>query len=192
VFQPSFLRSRGRSSVLAGGGAPWSAGEFDYSRALGGSRVESGRRLTAINIIVALPSWPNPGFVRPRPFGNGLRKARSQESLVELLVGDGFPGAESAASRVSERGKRMRGPSIGSIDTLTLDEALSYMDLAEGDELVAAFELAHDRNVLDGGTAEPDDTEVHHALFMLRRARGLAAPSFDSMRIQLRRLSPAA
>jgi hypothetical protein len=33
----------------------------------------------------------------------------------------------------------------------------------------------------------PDDAEVHHAMFLLRRARGLDAPSFDSMRVQLRR-----
>jgi len=86
----------------------------------------------------------------------------------------------------------MKGPVISSVETLTLDEALSYLDLAMGDELAAAYELARDRNLLDGGTAEPDETEVHHALFMLRRARGLAAPSFDSMRVQLRRLQPAA
>jgi hypothetical protein len=29
--------------------------------------------------------------------------------------------------------------------------------------------------------------EIHHALFLLRRARGLDAPSFDLMRVQLRR-----
>ncbi len=86
----------------------------------------------------------------------------------------------------------MKGPAISSVETLTLEEALSYMDIALGDELAAAFELARDRNLLDGGTTEPDETEVHHALFMLRRARGLAAPSFDSMRVQLRRLLPAA
>lgn len=86
----------------------------------------------------------------------------------------------------------MKGPAISSVETLTLEEALAYLDLTEGDELSAAFELAKDRNLLDGGTTEPDETEVHHALFMLRRARGLAAPSFDSMRIQLRRLLPAA
>jgi hypothetical protein len=73
---------------------------------------------------------------------------------------------------------------------VTLEEALAYLDSAEGDELSAAFSLAQDRNRLDGGPdddpSEPDEAEVHHALFLLRRARGLSAPSFDLMRVQLR------
>jgi hypothetical protein len=66
-----------------------------------------------------------------------------------------------------------------------------YLDSAEGDELSAAFALAKDRNLLDGDMGDPDETEVHHALFLLRRARGLSAPSFDLMRVQLRRLVAA-
>ena len=81
--------------------------------------------------------------------------------------------------------------SIASLETVSLDEALSYLDSAEGDELFAAYSLAKDRNLLAGSKADPDDAEVHHALFLLRRARGLAAPSFDLMRIQLRRLVAA-
>jgi hypothetical protein len=83
-------------------------------------------------------------------------------------------------------------PIISSLEALTLEEALAYLDSAEGDELSAAYSLAKDRNQLDGGKNEPDEAEVHHALFMLRRARGLEAPSFDLMRIQLRRLVAAA
>jgi hypothetical protein len=82
-------------------------------------------------------------------------------------------------------------PTITSLDSVTLEEALAYLDSAEGDELSAAFTLAKDRSVLDGGTGEPDEAEVHHALFLLRRARGLDAPSFDLMRVQLRRLVAA-
>jgi hypothetical protein len=74
---------------------------------------------------------------------------------------------------------------------LSLEEALAYLDLAEGDELSAAFSLAEDRNHLAGETSEPDEAEVHHALFLLRRARGLDAPSFDLMRVQLRKLVAA-
>lgn len=81
---------------------------------------------------------------------------------------------------------------IASLETVSLEEALAYLDSAEGDELKAAYALAKDRNLLDsGGSAEPDDAEVHHALFLLRRARGLNAPSFDLMRVQLRRRAAA-
>jgi len=82
-------------------------------------------------------------------------------------------------------------PIITSLESLTLGEALAYLDSAEGDELSAAYSLAKDRNLLDGDTNEPDEAEVHHALFLLRRARGLDAPSFDLMRVQLRRLIAA-
>lgn len=76
---------------------------------------------------------------------------------------------------------------IASLENVSLEEALSYLDGANGDEIVAAFELARHRNSLEGSDdGEPDDAEVHHALFLLRRARGLAAPSFDLMRVQLR------
>ena len=76
--------------------------------------------------------------------------------------------------------------SIATLESVSLEEALSYLDSAEGDELAAAYALAKDRNLLDGANKEPDDAEVHHALFLLRRARGLSAPSFDLMRVQLR------
>ena len=82
-------------------------------------------------------------------------------------------------------------PIITSLESLTLEEALAYLDSAEGDELSAACSLASDRNLLDGDRDEPDEAEVHHALFLLRRARGLNAPSFDLMRVQLRRLIAA-
>ena len=75
---------------------------------------------------------------------------------------------------------------IESLESVSLEQALTYLDTAEGDELEAAFALARDRNFLDGSTDEPDEAEVHHALFLLRRARGLTAPSFDLLRVQLR------
>lgn len=83
---------------------------------------------------------------------------------------------------------------IESLETVSLEEALGYLDSAEGDELAAATALAKDRNLLDGSggpDAQPDDAEVHHALFLLRRARGLTAPSFDLMRVQLRQRDAA-
>jgi hypothetical protein len=80
----------------------------------------------------------------------------------------------------------MRPPTIRSLNTVTTEEALGYLQATHGDELQAAQRLARDRNELDGSEAEPDETEIHHSLFLLRRARGLTAPSFDLMRFQLR------
>jgi len=85
-----------------------------------------------------------------------------------------------------------RKPSIRSLETVSLDEAMAYLDHANGDELSAAYALAWDRNRLDGSHAPPDDAEVHHALFLLGRARGRHPPSFDEMRVELRRRRAAA
>jgi len=79
---------------------------------------------------------------------------------------------------------------IRSLDSVSRDEARAYLDASEN-ELAAAVRLAADRNELDGSTQAPDDAEVHHALFLLRRALGLEPPSFDAMRIELRRLLAA-
>lgn len=80
---------------------------------------------------------------------------------------------------------------IDSLENVSLEEALAYLDTAEGDELAAATALAQDRNLLAGSETGPDEAEVHHALFLLRRARGLTAPSFDLMRVQLRQRDAA-
>ncbi len=74
---------------------------------------------------------------------------------------------------------------------MSLEEAMAYLDYARGDELSAAHALAWDRNRLDGSIAPPDDAEVHHALFLLSRARGLPPTSFDEMRVELRRRTAA-
>jgi hypothetical protein len=80
-----------------------------------------------------------------------------------------------------------RKPSIKSLETVSLEEATAYLEHCGGDELGAAYALACDRNRLDGSIAPPDDAEVHHALFLLCRARGKRASSFDEMRVALRR-----
>ncbi len=80
-----------------------------------------------------------------------------------------------------------RKPSIKSLETVSLEEAVAYLEHAAGDELNAAYALAWDRNRLDGSIKPPDEAEVHHALFLLCRARGLHPPSFDEMRVELRR-----
>ena len=76
---------------------------------------------------------------------------------------------------------------VSNLSTVTHEEARTYLSQAFGDELAAAFTLACDRNRLDGSSALPDETEVHHALFLLRRATGGEAPSFDALRVDLRR-----
>jgi hypothetical protein len=80
-----------------------------------------------------------------------------------------------------------RKPSITSLETVSAEEAAAYLEHTKGDELSAAYALACDRNRLDGSIAPPDEAEVHHALFLLCRARGKRAPSFDEMRVELRR-----
>ncbi len=88
----------------------------------------------------------------------------------------------------------MKALTVASIASLSELEARHYLRAAHGDELAAAVALAEDRNVLDGSVEEPDDTEVHHALYLLRRTLGLDMPSFDWMRVELRkrkRVAPA-
>ena len=81
---------------------------------------------------------------------------------------------------------------IASLHTVSPVEATSYLEAAEGDELGAAVLLATDRNALDGSPGRPDEAEVHHALLLLRRALGVEqAPSFDSLRIQLKKRKAA-
>ena len=118
--------------------------------------------------------------------------AHAYEGEAKATVGDGCPGDAhlNRLNDVSQREKQMT-PIIASLESVTLEEALAYLESAEGDELVAAYSLAKDRNTLEGNNTDPDDAEVHHALFLLRRARGLNAPSFDLMRVQLRRLVAA-
>lgn len=120
------------------------------------------------------------------------RDERWKQEETKATVGDGCPGDAhlNRLNVISQREKQMT-PIIASLDSVTLEEALAYLESAEGDELVAAYSLAKDRNVLEGNDTDPDDAEVHHALFLLRRARGLNAPSFDLMRVQLRRLVAA-
>lgn len=93
------------------------------------------------------------------------------------------------ASRESKQ-PRMRPP-IASLDSLSETEARSYLEFAAGDEVLAALELAIERNRLDGSSATPDEMDVHHALFMIRRVFGRGAPSFDTLRVALRRLLAA-
>jgi hypothetical protein len=86
---------------------------------------------------------------------------------------------------------------LSDLKHLTSEQARAYLKAAKNDELVAAIALAHDRNVLDSSlngrlARHADEMEVHHALFLLRRALGLPAPSFDALRVALRQKQRAA
>ena len=80
----------------------------------------------------------------------------------------------------------MQRPMLSDLKSFTPQQARAYLNAARNDEIAAAIALASDRNALDGSPSTPDDAEVHHALFLLRRALGLPAPSFDSLRAALR------
>lgn len=80
----------------------------------------------------------------------------------------------------------MKRPIVSSLGNLTPEQASAYLRISRGDELQAAVALAVDRNLLEGVAKHPDATEVHHALFLLRHARGLNAPSYDDTRVELR------
>jgi hypothetical protein len=114
------------------------------------------------------------------PLFRGTRRAaaHAQAALPQPDSGEGA-------------GCMKRKPSVRSLQTVSLEEANAYLEHAGGDELDAAHHLAWDRNRLDGTHAPPDDAEVHHALFLLCRARGKHAPSFDEMRVELRRRAAA-
>lgn len=86
----------------------------------------------------------------------------------------------------------MKRPIVSSLGDITLEQAGVYMRLSRNDEVAAAMALALDRNLLEGLDKLPDATEVHHALFLLRRARGMEAPSFDDLRVSLRTKGMAA
>jgi hypothetical protein len=116
------------------------------------------------------------------PFVRRTRRARGTEARN---------GAMLPSHGGSEGNDMAKKPSIKSLETVTGEEAQAYLDYARGDELNAAYALACDRNRLDGSIAPPDDAEVHHALFLLCRARGKNPPSFDQMRYELRRRAAA-
>jgi hypothetical protein len=110
-----------------------------------------------------------------------------------LKIGRRVLGFTTTVQQRSSQGAgcMKRKPTIKSLQTVSLDEALAYLDHANGDELDAAYALASDRNRLDGSAFPPDDAEIHHACFLLCRARGLLPPSFDAMRVELRRRAAA-
>jgi len=125
------------------------------------------------------------------PLTRRMRRAFGVSLRGPIGASDGIEKMEPRSSGSEGAGCMKRKPSIRSLDTVLLDEAVAYLDHANGDELSAAYALAWDRNRMDGSSAPPDDAEVHHALFLLYRTRGKHAPSFDEMRVELRRRAAA-
>ena len=99
---------------------------------------------------------------------------------------DAIPEAASSETRLVRQGPRVR-----SLQTVTLPEAELYLQASRDDELAAALAIARDRAELAGSPTDPDEVEVHHSLFLLRRALGLAAPSFDTLHVRLRQREAA-
>jgi hypothetical protein len=116
-----------------------------------------------------------------------MRRARRAVSRSHTAT----DGAPSQASGGQRSGCMKKKPSIESLETVSIEEAAAYLEASGGDELSAARVLACDRNRMDGSNAAPDDAEVHHAFFLLCRARGKHPPSFDDMRFELRRRAAA-
>ena len=184
--------------------------EFQVRRDVVGARREGRRSLSAYNaqarglrdLVGSRRSrssngvWAWAAGTRGAPRSGLLQNPAGDFSagVALALVYPLFRWSRTAGARTllsqSERkpGASMkRKPSIRSLETVSLEEANAYLEYARGDELTAAYELALDRARLDGSHAAPDDAEVHHALFLLCRARGKNPPSFDGMRVELRR-----
>ena len=175
--------------------------EFQVRRDVVGSRREGRRSLSAYNAqargLRDLVESDRSGPLESRP--RRLRSSEGREAdynagvalalVYPLMRRAKLIGARSRGPQpgVNEGASMKRKPSIKSLENVSLDEAVAYLDHSSGDELDAAYALAVDRARLDGSHGAPDDYEVHHALFLLCRARGKHPPSFDEMRVELRR-----
>lgn len=139
---------------------------------------------TAVFALLTIASLPVIDEVSAVRFGLRPKRELFDSSRVQ-------PEADTKTSSAvlirEAEDRRIDTPMIASLSTVSTAEAHAYLQAASGDEIAAAYELARHRNMLDGAKNPPDDTEVHHALFLLRRAQGLAAPSYDEMRVELRR-----
>jgi hypothetical protein len=176
-------RREGRRSHSAYGsharGIRWVVGSDRVVRVRTGSERGAGQRAHATVDERDGGAWSaGIALALVYPF---MRRAQSQRSRVT--------DTDSAAMgpRADEGTDMRKKPSIQSLETVSFEEAEAYLDHFHGDELDAAYTLACDRNRLDGSIAKPDDAEVHHALFLLCRAHGKNPPSFDQMRVDLRR-----
>jgi hypothetical protein len=177
--------------------------ESQVRRDVVGSRREGRRSLSAYNAQarglrdLVGSDRGGPPAPRPRRVRAGRIARESGDFSAGVALALVYPlvwrarlveaGSLAPQSTGNEGEGMKRKPSIRSLENVSLDEAVAYLDHSSGDELNAAYALAVDRARLDGSHGAPDDVEVHHALFLLCRARGKHPPSFDEMRIELRR-----
>jgi hypothetical protein len=186
--------------------------ESPVRRDVVGTRREGRRSLAAYNaqarglrdlVESERPGQARPGTPAPRlqpvrttvvpgnasDFSAGVALALVYPLMRRMrMIEAGSPKQDPSPRSSGNEGASMkRKPSIKSLDNVSLDEAIAYLDYWNGDPLNAAHALAVDRARLDGSNSAPDDAEVHHALFLLCRARGENPPSFDQMRVELRR-----
>jgi len=177
--------------------------EFQVRRDVVGSRREGRRSLSAYNAqarglrdLVESDRGGRPEAQARRMRRAGIRQQESADFNAGVALALVYPLMWRARLTESGSGPRTSGnegasmkrkPIIKSLENVSLDEAVAYLDHSNGDELNAAYALAVDRARLDGSHGAPDDAEVHHALFLLCRARGKHPPSFDEMRVELRR-----
>ena len=130
-----------------------------YPAALRGSVCPSGGHVTVRLGQRNAPRPAGPGRVRAHQGGSGPHTEPLRNPRLR---------ARDGAREVSREPLRTRMHThIQKLESVTLEEARAYLALAKDDE-------------------EPDEQEIHHALFMLRKAFGLEAPSFDALRIALK------
>lgn len=186
--------------------------DYELRRATTATRRDGRRSLSAYEPLArgakVLESGAHGRSAQPRgarqhdrlPHGAGRHgTARDGDSNAGIALALVYPLVRCVQTvlrrpaRAGDKGAQMkqRKPSIQSLETVTVEEAQAYIAYARGDELEGAYALAWDRNRLDGSVSAPDDAEVHHALFLLCRALGKVAPSFDQMRVELRRRAAA-
>ena len=137
-------------------------------------------------------------------FSVQYRAAAAARGHTRSLAQDGIRDGSRAASARRGQSRPFRPfttrhggaheperPMLSDLKHLSTEQARAYLKVAKNDEVAAALMLAHDRNALDESLSglsghAPDETEIHHALFLLRRALGMSAPSFDALRVALR------
>lgn len=149
----------------------------------------SGRARSAGGESGSRPTYVGLGGEQVRLRGSTFTRARVVHARVVPRTPSPAPvgaGTDHGDPSVAFGDQDMAQLKLRSLAAVTVDEARAYLEASRNDEIVAAIAVAVDRNVLAGTEGQPDAQDVHHALFLLRRAQGLGAPSFDDVRAALK------